>query len=822
MVPGKARPRGGLLLCVFVLVLLLDGLVAGDRVKVKDENRGSEGVNARKRLARVPDAAEGSSRGASDSWKDLPGLPELFSKKAEKSPAEEADVEEPRDDPGVLSGIYSRMKNWMFPNSSQETRKKLSDFRKRLAKRTKSIVHTYTSLRDTVLPDKKGFDAPNFGYTRSGLDLVGYRKAQVPDLRPAELETSGDLVIRKKRALSLDTLIYGGSGVVYQATGVENAGKIGLGGYEDLKLVNFKNHLVAVTRDAEDEIVVHVAWNEDLQFVRSRVALGGTKFLLTVVGKVNNPGDLETDALLIAYIPTPDEVDARVMIDELVLQSGTVERNHLQTIFGMTPSCLHAWKFAGEDFLLLMGSEPCATSTDPNERCVDVYAFMGTYFDKKAIFDAPASSYIEPVIVGETLYIVTVVKDGNGSDDAESNVYEYKEELVSQSKGFEFSHSIVTRGAVHATSFTLGPREDREVFLVVANNCEDRVGEVGCDPHTKSTIFKHHEGKFHIFQNIDTYGAVQWHPLQVGSSVFLLLVSLAEDESKSVEVFHYDGSRFVTVDEIDDFQPGTVGVSSVSFHQRTYIGMACPKCDADNLYELIYTYENRAQNFRRSLGQWCNETLQALETSPTNISTLLDQARQMPGVEPGQIDFSDRDLVMENVTIDDLTILESGLVQLDLENLTDTSNGLRELVDNLTQKMETKLRVGISTWPERLTFDMLVLEDANVENLSVGMFGEEKAITWDDVVPLNGTQPLTLTQTFNDLVLTSSTEVDKLNGLPLADYMTVNGSFISPHKLIVEGVLQVDKLQVDGTVDSVTFDHQTILFVDGIQSLQGK
>ncbi|MPC15421.1 Thrombospondin-type laminin G domain and EAR repeat-containing protein [Portunus trituberculatus] len=225
-----------------------------------------------------------------------------------------------------------------------------------------------------------------------------------------------------------------------------------------------------------------------------------------------------------------------------------------------SPRYIETWYQNKKTFSVIISGEVIRSFNDQHVHFTRhttsaLYCWIGNHFDNWELLPGNNPVAAHHFMVNEFHYLAFAnFQNNKGQHNCHSMIFRY---YVDHGRYMPFQ-TVETRGACHLQSFTVGSKRFQHTFLAIANFCEDTNTGV-CNPDTISTIYHFEEGKFKLFQEIETSHAFQWMAVQVNMTVLLALVS-----KKGVTFYQYNGWRFVTTAVQPSRPPFSVGVTSLA------------------------------------------------------------------------------------------------------------------------------------------------------------------------------------------------------------------------------------------------------------------
>ncbi|XP_050727913.1 uncharacterized protein LOC127004357 isoform X2 [Eriocheir sinensis] len=497
------------------------------------------------------------------------------------------------------------------------------------------------------------------------------------------------------------------------------------------------------------------------------------------------------------------------------------------------PRDVEIWTQRNETFCVIVSGEAMVHVAGQQDHfnlhtSSTVYRLRGTHFDRYELLPGTNPVAAHHFEVNEFHYLAFAnYQDNKGRHNCDSLIFRF---CVDREHYIPFQ-AVKTRGARHMHSFTLGSRPLHNTFLAIANFCEDT--QTGtCTHHTASEIYLYHLGKFVLFQEIKTAYAVQWMAVQVNATALLALASTVQ----GVTFYQYNGWKFVPAPHQPQHHPFSAGVTSLvtaNWDGRLVLGVTNrddeKAAGKPSLYSVSFTSSDKLKEVYQEVKGWCEDLRRRVNrTEVMELMRLVPTSLTTTGAHtfPNHITIRGNLTVFASSTVSKIFVRSSGQWIPNSGGsgrLEDRVSELEEAARQAHQRLGTAvLATGPATWPD------LHFADVRVEGGHASLVGQVQA-TWingrrtpdpEEVVPLHGANHFS-SLTFAHVNLQAPTSADRLNGLPVTAYVTLNGRHELGGNITFQGPLMARSVAVTNTLDGVLVGHRSSLLTTHSQTHAG-
>ncbi|XP_045104350.1 uncharacterized protein LOC123499881 [Portunus trituberculatus] len=494
-----------------------------------------------------------------------------------------------------------------------------------------------------------------------------------------------------------------------------------------------------------------------------------------------------------------------------------------------SPRYIETWYQNKKTFSVIISGEVIRSFNDQHVHFTRhttsaLYCWIGNHFDNWELLPGNNPVAAHHFMVNEFHYLAFAnFQNNKGQHNCHSMIFRY---YVDHGRYMPFQ-TVETRGACHLQSFTVGSKRFQHTFLAIANFCEDTNTGV-CNPDTISTIYHFEEGKFKLFQEIETSHAFQWMAVQVNMTVLLALVS-----KKGVTFYQYNGWRFVTTAVQPSRPPFSVGVTSLAsafWDGRLVFGVTNADSDKAAGYPSLYSVSFTSRDDLEEAYYQLKESCEGLRRQAygRELAELVQQVTITPRTtEPHN--FSRRVTIKGNLKVESASQASEAFSQ---GRRIPNSGGqiearigaLEGTIEETRRRLNTLLpAAGPVAWPAHL--HLANLSSADTQVCSVG---ELKAvwINGQRAPVLRNTVPLHAATRLGNIAMEyiefkAPVFVNHLHGKPISTYITLSGHHETGGNFIFQGPIRVQKVMVSNTLDGLQVDPRSLLLTTHAQTHEG-
>ncbi|GLV35615.1 Anaphase Promoting Complex subunit 10, partial [Carabus blaptoides fortunei] len=310
---------------------------------------------------------------------------------------------------------------------------------------------------------------------------------------------------------------------------------------------------------------------------------------------------------------------------------------------------------------------------------------------------------------------------------------------------------------------------------------------------------------------------------------FILLVSCKDE---GVKVFQYDGWRFIESEVQytgEAFGSGILNMFSYIFYNEPIIVIA-NKNDAGNMLNVFtptFTYQNVMNEFQDDMYTWCQETLKAIDdiTDLHELEKLVDSA---PSINDAELILTGRNIfqnaIVDNLVLSDNKVTDNASTHSNAnfiniqEQITKKHAQLKYLEEKVSNNKEPLIMKGdVHVKNLNLSNDKIIFEDIRAKTINK----EKMDKFFNDIIFLDDSFLINDNFEFEDVIFDGLIKPKFLNSMPGDEFIFTSTNVTTEIDLIVEGTVTVEELYVEGVVDDVRISEETVLLIEGDQTLEG-
>ncbi|XP_071528661.1 uncharacterized protein [Panulirus ornatus] len=620
----------------------------------------------------------------------------------------------------ALGSLWERVRPYIFQDTAKLA-DRLTAFRQRMLTKAEDAVNVYTSAAATRFP------VPGRQRFARRLESVGDATSE-----------GGWTRQRVKREALHDIFNYKDPDGLPILSKIEGLLDLGVRGSRSIEMTQWNGRLIVAVIDAAMNVSIY-AVDEQIRQVHHTARLKGDHKcdfcrvglgrLLLVCITVGEPDPYQG---FFSGEDTLDEVTV-YLVDEEAPGQGRLHLNFLQTIPTPSPRYVDIWTQQHKTYLAVINAEVTVTNgmsgghagygTYKNYHTTSrLYRWTGLYFDIVQELPGTNPRAVHYFIASKFFFLaVANFRNNKGQHNCDSVIYRYS---VDMNRYVPFQQ-ILTKGATHFESFTLGVDPRKNTFLAVANFCED--DEFGnCNPYTTSRIYQYHLGKFVLFQEIPTNHAIQWLAVQVEDTVLLAVASSVT----GIKFYQYNGWRF-TPTELQraegPFGVGVTSMSAVTWNGVVIMGVSNEddgrSSNEPTLYTISFRTDKTLQEFYEATEKRCQDLLKgAREQGCRHSSQQLETNPMITGPHA----FTVPVVIKGNLTVLSPSEVSQVHVRSTGELFPATLHGVQQKIEALEQELGGAWRRFVNTipinspitWPDDLHFSHLIIGSAGVSSVS--------------------------------------------------------------------------------------------------------
>lgn len=341
--------------------------------------------------------------------------------------------------------------------------------------------------------------------------------------------------------------------------------------------------------------------------------------------------------VMVADSTRSDGIDLHVITKTFNIKSEHVTSCH-------HPTALNVWKPSSDGpYHLAIANSPgplLKPSANAYRNVTTFYKWTGTYFDSYTQVNSFHVKDICPFSVAGKDYVVIVNYESSpGFHSVDSELFKFDPD---EYKWYSVQ-KIKTTGAVDCEIFSLGPDNNREYFLTIANNMDKDVTTGAVWFNVDSVIYKFSNDKFVPFQCLKTAGATSIQAFEDSddekhSSSFVLAVA----HLPGVQLFEYNGWKFVEAPvqlARGSLGPGVVSMAFTRLQQQPVLISVNPRMSSrePNVIRFDFIHQNLLKNWKKASHEWCDTVSKRINGGVSNlhsINSLLDGTFTVDQREP--------------------------------------------------------------------------------------------------------------------------------------------------------------------------------------------
>ncbi|XP_034233832.1 uncharacterized protein LOC117640919 isoform X2 [Thrips palmi] len=499
----------------------------------------------------------------------------------------------------------------------------------------------------------------------------------------------------------------------------------------------------------------------------------------------------------------------------------------VMTLQTHNPSDVFFWQFMNSHYLAVASEFTNTTQGLSFAADTLVYKWYGEHLDIVQRLRTSGAKAVTSFTIDSNQYLV-VVNHANdaGETSLQSTVYRF--DVVTGA--FVVHQHLRTHAAVDASFFTMRHARGQDHFLAVANEYYQGLDQTK-NYETSSVIYKWSDGFFVPFQSLRLVGASRWASYSGPHDEMVLLGT----STHGLHGFQYDGWRFRQLTFPGDMFGSGADISSLrtTVYGSKGLVVVARKQNAGvhaNVFELQFEKSMQLDQLQEELSFWCNKELG--ELARRSAAQMLERVNAAPKWSDDVVEVNS--IVFEsNSTINTLAtgsiksksqVIDPAFVE-DLNSLAGELELSREKLNEAQAIMDQALKLD----RHNTVRGTVVLHNASVSCVGPCRFGHA------DVRLLNNENAVSLVKNmirldadvstegalrFSSVVVPGDLKTSKVLGeaAPLVSKVHTRHLLGS---LVVNELVVDAGLNVDGTIDGVHISPETVLLVDGDQTLKG-